>query len=288
MARLDGKVALITGAARGQGRAHALKLAEEGADIVAVDILEDAGGDIGYLPYEISRKEDLDETVARVEEMGRRGIAVQADVRSQEELDAAVERGISELGKIDILVANAGIVSMEPFWEMTEEMWRDMIDINLSGVWRSAKAVAPHMIERRRGNIVMIGSANSFEPTFGHTHYVAAKHGVLGLMRNVALELAPYDVRCNAVCPGAIDTTMLNNPVMYQRFAGSGEPTRKNAIESVRHYNLLNDRSMLPPEAVSNAVLWLASDEAEHVTGVALRVDAGHTILPGYNPNPTR
>ena len=288
MARLDGKVALITGAARGQGRAHALRLAEEGADVVAVDILEDAAGDIGYLPYEISRKEDLDETVARVESLGRRGIAVQADVRSQDGLDKAVERGISELGKIDVLVANAGIVSMESFWEMTEEMWKDMIDINLSGMWRSAKAVAPHMIECRRGSIVMIGSANSFEPTFGHTHYVAAKHGVVGLMRNVALEMAPYDVRCNAVCPGAIDTAMLNNPAMYERFAGSGEPTRKNAIESVRHYNLLNDRSMLPPEAISNAVLWLASDEAEHVTGVALSVDAGHTILPGYNPNPTR
>ncbi len=209
-------------------------------------------------------------------------------MRSQEELDRAVERGISELGKIDILVANAGINSLSPFWEMTEEMWQDMIDINLSGMWRSAKVVAPHMIERRQGAIVMTASQASFEPTALIAHYVAAKHGVIGLMRNVALEMAPYDVRCNAVAPGAIDTTMLNNPVMYERFAGSGEPTRKNALESVRHYNLLNDRSMLPPEAISNAVLWLASDEAEHVTGVALPVDAGHGILPGHNPNPTR
>ena len=285
MARLDGKVALITGAARGQGRAHALTLAREGADVVAVDIVADH---IKNLSYEISREEDLEQTIAGVEKLGRRGVAVQADVRSQEQLDGAVERGISELGGIDVLVANAGIVSMAPFWEMSEGMWQDMIDINLSGVWRSAKAVAPHLIERRGGAIVMIGSANSFEPTAGHTHYVAAKHGVVGLMRNVALELAPYNVRCNAVCPGAIDTTMLNNQMMYERFAGSGEPTREVALESVRHYNLLNGRSMLPPEAISNAVLWLASDEAEHVTGVALSVDAGHGILPGYNPNPTR
>ena len=284
MGSLDGRVALITGAARGQGRSHALRLAREGADIVAVDISDD----IETVPYEMARAEDLEETVAGVEELERRAVAARADVRSQEQLDRAVERGISELGKIDILVANAGIVSMATFWQMSEEMWRDMIDINLSGVWRSAKAVAPHMIERRTGSIVMIGSANSFEPTAGHTHYVAAKHGVLGLMRNVALEMAPYDVRCNAVCPGATDTTMLNNPMMYERFAGSGEPTREVALESVRHYNLLNDRSMLPPEAISDAVLWLVSDEARHVTGVALPIDAGHTILPGYNPNPTR
>jgi SDR family mycofactocin-dependent oxidoreductase len=285
VARLDGKVALVTGAARGQGRAHALTLAREGADIVALDIPED---NITNLQYPLPRAEDLEQTVAGVEDLDRRAIAARADVRSQEQLDNAVERGISELGKIDILVANAGIVSMAPFWEMSEEMWQDMIDINLSGVWRSAKAVAPHMIGRRQGAIVMIGSANSFEPTAGHTHYVATKHGVVGLMRNVAVEMAPYDVRCNVVCPGAIDTTMLNNPMMYERFAGGQEPTREVALESVRHYNLLNGRSMLPPEAISNAVLWLVSDEAAHVTGVALPVDAGHTILPGYNPNPTR
>jgi SDR family mycofactocin-dependent oxidoreductase len=285
VARLDGKVALITGAARGQGRAHAVRLAEEGADIVAVDIAED----IESVPYELSRADDLEKTVARVEGLGRRGLAVQADVRSQEQLDAAVERGISELGGIDVLVANAGINSLAPFWEMSEEMWQDMIDINLSGMWRSAKALAPHFIERRGGAIVMTASQASFEPTALIAHYAAAKHGVIGLMRNVALELAPYNVRCNAVAPGAIDTAMINNPRLYELFAGGGaEPTREAAFESIRHYNLLNGRSMLPPEAVSNAVLWLASDEAEHVTGIELSVDAGHRILPGYNPNPTR
>ena len=284
MGRLDGRVALITGAARGQGRAHALRLAQEGADIVALDIADD----IESVPYEMARGDDLEETVAHVEGLGRRGVAVQADVRSQEQLDRAVDRGISEFGKIDILVANAGINSLAPFWEISEEMWQDMIDINLTGVWRSAKALAPHMIERREGAIVMTASQASFEPTDQIAHYASAKHGVIGLMRNVALEMAPYNVRCNAVCPGAIDTPMINNPRLYELFAGGGEPTREVAYESTRHYNLLNNRSMLPPEAVSNAVLWLVSDEAEHVTGVALPVDGGHGILPGYNPNPTR
>ena len=275
---------MITGAARGQGRAHALTLAREGADIVALDISDD----IQSVPYEMARADDLEQTIAGVEDLDRRGVAIQADVRSQEQLDQAVERGICAFGKIDILVAKAGISSVGPFWELSDQMWQDMIDINLNGVWRSAKAVAPHMIERRQGAIVMTASQASFEPTAQIAHYVAAKHGVIGLMRNVALELAPYDGRCNGVWPGAIDTPMINNPLMHELFAGQKDPTREAVLESVRHYNRLNDRTLLPPEVVSNAILWLVSDEAEHVTGVALPVDAGHMILPGYNPFPTR
>lgn len=203
MARLEGKVALITGAARGQGRAHALTLAREGAEIVALDISDD----IESVPYELAGANDLEQTIAGVEDQDRRGVAIQADVRSQEQLDQAVERGISEFGKIDILVANAGISSVAPFWEIGEQMWQDMIDINLNGVWRSAKAVAPHMIERRQGAL-----------------------------------------RCNAVCPGAIDTPMINNPLMHELFAGQKDPTREAVLESVRHYNMLNDRTLLPPE----------------------------------------
>lgn len=284
MSRLDGKVAFITGGGRGQGRAHALTLAREGADIVVVDIDDD----IDSVPYDLARSEELEETVAQVEDLDRRALAIQADVRSQQQLDEAVSRGISELGKIDILCANAGIYSQSPFWEMDEETWRDMLDINLTGVWRSAKAVAPHMIERRQGAIVMTSSINGLEAGPNFAHYVSAKHGVLGLMRNVALELAPYNVRCNAVCPGAIDTPMINNPTMYDRFTGGENPTREGAYESVRHFHLLNDRSMLPPTAISEAILWLVSDEAEQVTGVALPIDAGHMNLPGFNPEPTR
>lgn len=284
MGRLDGKVALITGAARGQGRAHALTLAREGADIIGVDVLED----IGTVPYELSTRDELEETARGVEDLDRRALFLQADVRQQGQLDEAVSRGLSEFGQIDILSANAGIYSQANFWELTEQMWQDMIDVNLSGVWRICKAVAPHMIERRSGAIVLTASVNGFSPGYQLSHYVAAKHGVLGLMRNYAVELAPYDIRVNAVCPGVIDTKMVNNPPIYERMAGSPDSTREEAFEAVRHFHLLHGRSMMPPETVSNAILWLVSDEARNITGVALPVDAGHNVLDGYNPIPTK
>lgn len=284
MARLDGKVALITGAARGQGRAHATTLAREGADIVALDTTDQ----IDTVSYEMATKEELDQTVSLVEDLDRRCVAVQADVRSQEQLDQAVERGISEFGKIDILLANAGILSLASFWEMPEQQWDDLIGVNLTGVWKSAKAVAPHMIERQQGAIVMTSSVNGLEPAPNYAHYVAAKHGIIGLMSNVALELAPYRVRCNAVCPGAIDTGMTNWQGIYDMFAGHEGGTREDFVEGARSFHALGGRSALPPEAISNAVLWLVSDEAEHITGVALPVDAGHMILPSVNQAPTR
>lgn len=284
MSRLDGKVAFITGGARGQGRAHALTLAREGADIVVVDIADE----IQSVPYDLARSEDLEETVAQVEDLDRRALAIQADVRSRQQLDEAVSRGIGELGKIDILCANAGIWSRAPFWEISDEMWHDMIDVNLTGVWRSAKAVAPHMIERRQGAIAMTSSVNGLEPGPNYAHYVAAKHGVVGLVRNVALDLAPFGVRCNAVCPGAIDTPMNDWQGAYDMFAGHEGGTREDRSEGGRHFHALAGRSLLPPEALSNAILWLVSDEAEHVTGVALPVDAGHMILPSVNQAPTR
>jgi SDR family mycofactocin-dependent oxidoreductase len=279
---LTGKVAFITGAARGQGRAHALTLAREGADIIGVDCVED----IDTVPYQLATPAELEDTAAEVEKLDRRAVFVRADVRSQEALDAAVAEGISQLGHIDIVVANAGIYSQAPFWEMTETMWQDMIDVNLTGVWRSVKAVAPHMIERQTGSIVLTSSVNGFQPGYQLSHYVAAKHGVIGLTKNFANELAPYNIRCNAVCPGAIDTTMLNNPPQYERFAGRADGTREDAWESVRHFHLLKDRSMLPATAVSEGIAWLVSDAAAHVTGIALPVDAGHLAMDGYNPYP--
>ena len=284
MGRLDGKVAFITGAARGQGRAHALTLAREGADIIGVDVLRD----IGTVPYGLSTQDELDATAAEVEELDRRALFLQGDVRRQGQLDEAVSRGLSEFGHIDILCANAGIYSQANFWELTDEQWQDMIDVNLTGVWRTSKAVAPHMIERRSGAIVLTASVNGFSPGYQLSHYVAAKHGVVGLMRNYAVELAPYDIRCNAVCPGVIDTRMVNNPPLYERMAGSAGATREEAFEAVRHFHLLHGRAMMPPETVSNAILWLVSDEAVNITGVALPVDAGHNVLDGYNPIPTK
>ena len=173
---LDGKVALITGGSRGQGRAHAVTCAREGADVIIVDIADQ----MGTVPYKMATQADLDETVAQVEAYDRRALAVKADVRSQPQLDEAVTRGIAEFGKIDILIANAGIWTQAPFWELTEDQWDEMIGVNLTGVWKSAKAVAPHMIERQSGSIVITSSTNGLEAGMNYAHYVSAKHGSSG------------------------------------------------------------------------------------------------------------
>ena len=177
---------------------------------------------------------------------------------------------------------------MGPFWEITEEQWDDTIAVNLTGVWKSAKAVAPHMISRQAGSIVMTSSSNAFEPGPSWAHYVATKHAVIGLMRSVALELAPYGIRCNAVCPGSTDTGMTNWQGAYNMIAGHDHGTREDYIESTRSFNALARTSALPPEAVASAALWLVSDDADSVTGIAVPVDAGHLLLPGRNLNPVK
>ena len=207
MGMLDGKVAFITGGARGQGRAHAVTCAREGADVIIIDILDQ----LPTVAYKLAAQADLDETVRQVRAHGRRALAVKADVRSQKELDAAVAAGIAEFGGIDILIANAGIWTLGSFWELTDEQWEEMIAVNLTGVWKSAKAVTPHMIGRRTGSIVIIASVNALEAGQFTAHYVAAKHGLIGLMKNIALELAPYGIRCNAISPGAVKTPMTSH-----------------------------------------------------------------------------
>lgn len=282
MSGLEGKVALVTGAARGQGRAHALTLARNGADVIAVDIADQ----VDSVPYPLSTPQDLADTGKAIEDLDRRVVTVQADVRSQEQLDEAVRRGLAEFDRIDILIANAGIWTMTPFWELTETQWSDMIETNLSGVWRSAKAVAAHMIERQTGAIVMTSSVNGLEPGMNYAHYVTAKHGVIGLMRNVALELAPHGIRCNAICPGAIDTGMTNWQGAYDMFAGHEGGTREDLLAGGPHFHALKGAGMLDPQVLADAALWLVSDGAAAVTGVALPVDAGHMLLTGSNPNP--
>ena len=280
MGMLDGKVAFITGAARGQGRAHAVTCAREGADVVIVDVLDQ----LPSVPYKLAVQADLDETVRQVEALGRRAVAVKADVRSQRELDVAVAAGLAEFGKIDILIANAGIWTMGSFWELTDEQWEEMIAVNLTGVWKSAKAVAPHMIERRAGSIVIIASVNALEAGQYTAHYVAAKHGLIGLMRNIALELAPYGVRCNAISPGAIKTPMTSHQGALDMFAGHPGGTEEDMAEAGHHYTLLKGASFLDPQAVADTALYLNSDLAATVTGVTIPVDAGHLTLSGYNP----
>lgn len=280
---LDGKVVLITGAGRGQGRAHAVASAAAGASIIATDI----GAPIATLPYDTATAADLDETVRLVEEVGGRAIGMLADVRVQSQLDAAVARGIAEFGKIDILIANAGIVSMGKFWELTDDEWDDMLAIDLTGVWRSIKAVTPHMIERESGSIVVTTSVLSSEPGVDYAHYAAAKAGALSLTRSVALELSPYNVRCNAVAPGAVRSGMTDYELNRDRMAGHAGATEEQMLAAGYHYHAL-PRTMLDPSVVADTVLYLNSHLAESITGIEVPVDAGHKLLMGLNMSPRR
>lgn len=282
MGRLEGKVALITGAARGQGRAEALLFAREGADVVAVDI----DRQIDSVPYETAREADLRQTVAEVEATGRRILARSADVRSSADLDAVVEEALAAFGRLDVLVANAAIFSMGSLWEMPDEQWQDVIDVNLTGVWRSMKAVLPHMVEQRRGSIVLTSSVNGLKGNVNAPHYAASKHGVIGLMRSAALSLGPHGIRVNAVCPGLIDTPMTNWQGLYDTMAGRPGGDRAAYEEAAGHYGMLAGQGALPPEAIAEAACWLAADGAFAVTGQTVVVDSGHLALPGYNHAP--
>lgn len=284
MGLLDGKTALITGGARGQGRAHAVTCARAGADVILADITEQ----LDSVGYPLATADDMAETVRQVEALDRRALSFDADIRDQEQLDNVVSSGIAEFGKIDILIANAGIWTRAPFWEMTEQTWDDMMAVNLTGVWKSAKAVAPHMIERNSGSIVITSSVNGLEPGQNYAHYVAAKHGVIGLMKNIALELAPYGVRCNSINPGAIKTPMTNQQDAWDMFAGHENGTEEDMMEGGYGFHALKGATFLPPEVIANTALYLNSELAAAVTGVTIPVDAGHMLLPGVNQAPVR
>jgi SDR family mycofactocin-dependent oxidoreductase len=281
MGRVEGKVAFITGAARGQGRSHALRLAEEGADIIAVDLCEP----VKTAPYGMPTPDDLAETAKLVEDHDRRIVTRQADVRDLAQLQAAVQEGISELGHIDIVCANAGIASFAPSLEMEENVWDEMIDINLSGVWRTIRAAVPPMVERGQGGSVIITS--SVAGLFGFPNlsaYSSAKHGVVGLMRTLAQELAPYMIRVNTVNPTTVDTPMINNDAFY----GLIRPDLPAASRDEMGEAMIGLNSLPIPwvEAmdISNAVLFLASDEARYVTGLTMTVDAGFAVKVGGAP----
>ena len=270
MGKLDGRVALITGGARGQGRSHALRLASEGADIAVCDIV----AALRTTPYPPATQADLEETARRVRELGRRCLTFQADVRDGAQMQQVVAQTLAEFGKIDILVANAGIVSYAPAWELTEQQWDEVIDVNLKGVWLATRAVIPHMIARRSGRIICIASAAGLHGFANLAHYTAAKHGVIGLVRALAIELAPYMITVNAVCPSVVNTDIVMNAATYRLFAGGKEATLEEVTPIFRELNLL-PVPWIEPEDVSGAVLWLASDDARYVTGIALPVDAG-------------
>jgi (+)-trans-carveol dehydrogenase len=274
--RVAGKVAFITGAARGQGRSHAIRLAQEGADIIAIDICEDIEG----VPYAGATEADLAETVRQVEALDRRIVATKADVRDFEAIKAAVDEGVAELGRLDIVSANAGI-SAPPFesHEMPAALWANVLAINLTGVWHTTKATTPHLIAGGQGgSIILTSSAAGLQAYPGISQYVAAKHGVLGLMRTLALELAPHLIRVNSLHPTQVNTPMIMNEMTFKLFRPDLEnPTREDFEPASQAMNAL-PIPWVESIDVSNALLFLASDEARYITGVALPVDAGTVI----------
>ncbi|HVT53479.1 MAG TPA: mycofactocin-coupled SDR family oxidoreductase [Dongiaceae bacterium] len=268
--RLEGKVALVTGAARGIGRAVARRFAEEGADIVLLDIARDVPG----VPYPGARQQQLDEAVAEVRKLGRQAMAHVADVTDGRTLSDAVAQAQKQFGHIDLLVTAAGIDSWGAAWELTDDQWQKMIDVNLSGVWKTAKAVAPVMIAQGQGAMVFIGSVLSHRANKSFAHYTAAKHGVLGLMRSFGLELAQHRIRVNSVDPTVVFTDMVMNQAYLDRLGGHPGTTLEEAKAYYRNWNTL-PVPWIEPEDVANACLFLASEEARYITGVALPVDLG-------------
>jgi NAD(P)-dependent dehydrogenase (short-subunit alcohol dehydrogenase family) len=245
---------------------------------------------IGTVDYPMATQEDFDETARQVEALDRRIVSVVGDVRRQADLDRAVAEGIAELGRIDALIANAGIFSLAPAHEMTDEMWDDMIAVNLTGVWKSAKAVLPHMMERGGGSIVMTSSINGLEPGANYVHYCAAKFGVVGVMKTLALEYARHGIRVNAVHPGAILTPMTSWQGAWDMMSGkpAGQGTEADMLEAGYSFHALKGAGFLSPQRIADAALWLNSELASAVTGISVPVDAGHLLQPGYNPDPVK
>ncbi|HEV2580923.1 MAG TPA: mycofactocin-coupled SDR family oxidoreductase [Ktedonobacteraceae bacterium] len=272
--RFQDKVVLITGAAHGMGRAHALAFAREGARLA----LCDACRQYDSVPYPLARPEELAQLAGEIESMGCQVIAEQADVTRLAEMQALADRARRELGPIDIVVANAGLYSFALSWEMSEQQWDETVNVDLKGVWITCKVSIPHMLERRAGKIICISSTAGFKGMHALAHYVAAKHGVIGLVKTLAIELASYNINVNTVCPTSVDTAMCRNQAIYDAFAGGPGPmaTYEHMLELTNQINLFSDRDLLPPEDVSKVVLWLASDEARHLTGTAIPVDAGY------------
>jgi (+)-trans-carveol dehydrogenase len=275
MGRLEGKVAFITGAARGQGRSHAVRLAQEGADIIAIDICEDVAAN----PYKGATEEDLAETVRLVEALDRRIVAAKADVRNFEQVKKAVDEGVAQLGRLDIVAANAGISGTPHRSEdIPEEEWLDMIDINLTGVWRTVKAAIPHLKANKGGSIIITSSDAGLFAYENISHYVSAKHGLVGLMRTLALELAPDMIRVNSIHPTTVDTDMVQNETIYKLFRPDLEhPTKDDFAEAAKTMNAL-PIPWVEAVDISNGVLFFASDESRYVTGVPLPVDAGAAV----------
>ncbi|SUA02556.1 short chain dehydrogenase [Mycolicibacterium fortuitum] len=273
MGNLDGKVAFITGAARGQGRSHAVTLAKQGAAIIGVDIC----ADIASNPYPMASRDELDETVALVEAAGGKMLGSVADVRDFHAVKSALDAGVEQFGRLDIVLANAG-VAPTAFREVTIEedleMWNDAVGVNLVGSFHTAKAAIPHLIAGGRGGSIVFTSSTAGLRGFGGMQggglgYAASKHGIVGLMRTLSNALAPHSIRVNTVHPTAVNTMMAVNPAMtaFLENYPDGGPHLQNPMPV----------SLLEPEDISATISYLVSDAAKYVTGVTLPVDAGFT-----------
>ena len=272
--RVAGKVVFVTGAARGQGRSHAVRLAEEGADIIAVDLCADIES---VKPFYLgATAEDLAETVSQVEALDRRIVAAQADVRDRAALQRVVDEGVAQLGRLDAVIANAGIFTFgDETHRLPEQTWQDIIDVNMTGVWHSVSAATQAIIDGGRGgSVTIISSLAGFKGLPNVAAYTVAKHGIVGLMKVLANELGPHRIRVNTIHPNAIETDMIINPSTFKLFRPDlAEPTKADAAPGFAGMNPMNV-PFIPSSAVSNAVLFLVSDEAEYVSGAMLPVDA--------------
>lgn len=264
---LQGRVAFITGAARGQGRAHAIRLAREGADIIALDICAPVSESITYAA---ATPEELAETVRAVEAEGRKVLAREVDIRDDAALRQLVSDGVEQFGRLDILVANAGVLSWGRVWELTDEQWDAVIGVNLSGTWRSLRAVIPAMIEAGNGgSIVVVSSSAGLKATPGNGHYSAAKHGLVGLTNALAIELGEFAIRVNSIHPYSVDTPMVEPELMRQVFAE--HPRYVHSFGPM----LLQPNGFMAADEVSDVVVWLAGAGSGTLTGAQIPVDKG-------------
>jgi SDR family mycofactocin-dependent oxidoreductase len=276
MGRLDNKVAFVTGAARGQGRSHAVRLAEEGADIVAVDICEQ----IASVPYPMSTDADLAETVRLVEDQDRRIVATKADVRDVAGLKSALDAAVADLGRLDIVVANAGISGFAPATDLSPQEWDDVIGVNQTGVWNTCQVSLPHLMAHGDGGSIVITSSAAGLHAFANlAHYASSKHGVVGLMRVLAVELGPHKIRVNSIHPTQVNTPMLMNDQIYPLFCPDVENPGADDLAPVSQAMHTLPVPWVEPVDISNAIVFLTSDEGRYITGVPLPVDAGADLI---------
>jgi (+)-trans-carveol dehydrogenase len=276
MGRLDGKVALISGVARGQGRSHALRLASEGVSIIGFDRM----ADYDTVPFPQATQEDLNETVELVEKAGGQIVVGRADVRDRDQIAAVTEEGIARFGALDIVLANAGIaINSGPFWEIPQNDWKDCIEVNLGGVWNTVSVAIPSMLAGGKGgSVVMTSSSAALKAAPNIAPYTAAKTGVIGLMRSMANDLAPYRIRANVVCPTSVPTAFLFNERLYKLFRPDLEHPGPEDVKPVMRQMHPLGEPWIEPEDISAAVAYLASDEARYITGIVLPVDLGQAI----------